>query len=444
MARPELLSLAEDALIARLIRFSRPLNTDADLDPLLDHIGNARYVLLGEASHGTAEYYTWRARISRRLIEEKGFSFVAVEGDWPDCYCVNRYVKQYEDCGPSARDVLHGFHRWPTWMWANEEVVEFADWLYGFNAQQPDEQRVGFYGLDVYSLWESLDAVLKYLEQRDSAAFAAAKRAYHCFEPFHHDVHRYARATASFVPKTCESDVIALLDALRREQPAVNTGDREAQFVAEQNALVVRDAEAYYRTMMQGGPDSWNLRDTHMADTLDRLMEWHGPHAKGIVWEHNTHIGDARATSMADEDMVNIGQIARERHQAEGVFLAGFGSYSGTVIAANEWDAPMRRMHVPRARPGSWEAALHEAEPTDKLLLLRDVKDDAEFCTSRGHRAIGVVYHPEYERFGNYVPTVLPNRYDALLFIDHTHALHPLHNVIDDAGEPPETFPWNV
>jgi erythromycin esterase len=431
-------------LTERIEQAALPLSTDTDLDPLLDRIGEAKYVLLGEASHGTAEYYTWRARLSRRLIAEKGFSFIAVEGDWPDCYCVNRYVKEYSECGDSARAVLNEFKRWPTWMWANEEIVEFAEWLRGFNGSLAPERRVGFYGLDVYSLWESLGAVMEYVKRQDGEALAAAKRAFQCFEPFHHDVYQYARAANAFVPVTCEADVVALLQTLRREQAPARPEDREARFVAEQNSRVVSNAEAYYRTMVRGGSESWNLRDTHMADTLDQLMEWHGPRSKAVVWEHNTHVGDARATSMADEGMVNVGQLARERHEPQGVFLAGFGSYGGTVIAAAEWDAPMRRMPVPDARTGSWEWALHQAGYGDKLLLLDALRGDREAEAERGHRAIGVVYHPEFERFGNYVPTELPRRYDAFLFIDRTSALHPLHMAADDAGEPPETFPWNV
>jgi erythromycin esterase len=444
MVSTERLRHLDDSVSNRLARIALPLQNANDLDTLIERIGTARYVLLGEASHGTAEYYTWRAEISRRLIEERGFSFIAVEGDWPDCYCVNRYIKSYGECGQSAREVLGQFRRWPTWMWANEEIVQFAEWLRSFNERAAPDRSVGFYGLDVYSLWESLDAVLRYLEKQDGAALKAARRAFHCFEPFHDDAARYARSTGGFIPATCEADVIEMLHALRRVDRPVNAEDREARFVAEQNSLVVQNAEAYYRTMMQGGSESWNLRDTHMADTLDRLMEWHGPGAKAIVWEHNTHLGDARATSMTESGMVNVGQLTRERHSSDGVYIVGFGSYAGTVIAAQEWDAPMRVMSVPRAREGSWEALLHHAIPDNSLLLLDQAPADAAMSQQRGHRAIGVVYHPEYEGFGNYVPTILPRRYDAFAFLDQTTALHPLHTVADDAGEPPETYPWNV
>jgi erythromycin esterase-like protein len=419
-----------------------PLRGTADLDPLLERIAGARYVLLGEASHGTSEYYAWRARVSRRLICEKGFSFIAVEGDWPDCYRVNRYVQGFHDAGTDAREVLHGFVRWPTWMWANEEVVHLAEWLRRHNAGVAAHQKVGFFGLDVYSLWDSLYAVLGYLQKADPSALPAARRALRCFQPFGEDVQRYARATA-LVPASCEDKVVALLKELRGKQPPYRIAGREEFFTAEQNALVVRDAEAYYRAMVRGGPESWNIRDRHMAETLERLMRYHGPAAKAIVWEHYTHVGDARFTDMADEGMVNVGQLVRERHAGEGVFLIGFGSHHGGVIAAKDWEAPTERMAVPPARAGSWEDVLHRAGAVDKLLLLEDVRDSDAFLAVRGHRAIGVVYHPEYERLGNYVPTVLPRRYDAFCYLDETRPLHPLH--LRPALEKiPETYPWGV
>jgi erythromycin esterase len=423
---------------------ARPLENVRNLDPLLEQIGDARYVLLGEASHGTSEYYVWRMWLSQRLIEEKGFSFIAVEGDWPDCYRVNRYVKGYPASGEKAADVLHAFDRWPTWMWANWEIVALAEWLRKHNAGLPNERRAGFYGLDVYSLWESMDAVLRYLDRIDSEAAKAARRAFQCFEPYNEDVQEYARATVGWMPANCEREAVELLTALRREAPALAQQDPETYFVAEQNALVVKNAETYYRAMVRGGSASWNVRDQHMVDTLDRLMRFHGPDAKAVVWEHNTHIGDARATDMAQAGMVNVGQLARDRWSREGVVLVGFGSYEGSVIAGYEWGAPMRRMDIPQARAGSWEQVLHTAGPGDKLIDLHGVPASASFHTPRGHRAIGVVYDPEYEHWGNYVPTVLPQRYDAFLYVDKTRALHPLHIEPRAAAEPPETYPWGV
>jgi erythromycin esterase len=425
--------------LAELVRgMAHPLRGTEDLDPLLDRIGDARCVLLGEASHGTSEYYTWRTRISQRLIREKGFSFIAVEGDWPDCYEVNRYVKGYPDSGKSAREVLGAFDRWPTWMWANEEIVELAEWLRQYNDGLPDEEKVGFYGLDVYSLWESMEEIIEYLERVDPDTVETARRAYRCFEPYGEDVQEYARATA-FVPTSCEDEVVEMLSKLHEKLPEYRD-DPESRFNAGQNALVVRNAERYYRAMVRGGSSSWNVRDRHMAETLERLMQYHGPEAKTVVWEHNTHIGDARFTDMADAGMVNLGQLVREQRGADDVVLVGFGSHRGSVIAGAKWGAPMERMRVPPAREGSWEDLLHRAGEEDKLLVFRE----DGLLEPRGHRAIGVVYDPAYERYSNYVPTVLPHRYDAFIYLDETRALHPLHMRPRHDGEPPETFPSGV
>jgi len=434
----------ESGSLAAIRSQCRQLRSSADLDPLLHRIGDARYVLLGEASHGTHDYYTWRTLISRRLIEEKGFSFIAVEGDWPDCYRVNRYAKGCADSGDTARDVLHNFERWPTWMWANEEVVDLIEWLRGYNDRLPPDQRVGFYGLDVYSLWDSLYQVLSYLRKHDASVVRAARRAFQCFEPYGEDVQEYARATR-LVDASCEDEVVALLGELRRTASAYRQDGREASFNAEQNALVVKNAEHYYRTMIHGGPESWNIRDRHMVETLERLVRRRGPDAKAIVWEHNTHIGDARYTDMADDAMVNVGQLVRELHRSQDVVLVGFGSYQGSVIAGQEWEAPMERMEVPPARAGSWEDVLHQAGGAEHLLIFDEAHNTKEFLEARGHRAIGVVYRPQHERYGNYVPTLLAKRYDAFLYLDQTEALHPLHEVQPrEEGEVPETYPWEV
>jgi erythromycin esterase len=431
-------------LVAAVRSLGQPLNAPPDLDTLIERVGEARLVLLGEASHGTHEYYVWRGSITRRLIEEKGFSFVAVEGDWPDCYRVNRFVKGFRDVEQSAREVLHAFDRWPTWMWANEEVVEFIERLRIYNAGLPEAERVGFYGLDVYSLWNSLYQVLAYLRRHDPAALPAARRAFQCFEPFGEDVQRYAQATR-WIDASCEQEVVSMLAELSRADKPYPPDGREAHFNAEQNALVTKNAESYYRTMVEGGPESWNVRDRHMVETLERLIRYHGPQSKAIVWEHNSHIGDARFTDMADDGMVNVGQLVRQAHSLQDVALVGFGSYQGSVIAGEEWEAPMERMQVPPARPGSWEEVFHRAVAADRMLLFDNVRANEDFLEERGHRAIGVVYHPEYEQFGNYVPTVLPLRYDAFLYFDESHALAPLHDVRERADhEVPETFPSGV
>lgn len=436
----------DNALIDDVRSLSQPLRTPADLGPLLRRIGDARVVLLGEASHGTSEFYTWRAALTRRLIEEKGFNFVAVEGDWPDCYRVNRFVKCYPGSADSPADALETFRRWPTWMWANREVEAFVGWLEGFNEGRPEEEKVGFYGLDVYSLWDSLRAVMRYLkEANDPAALAAARRAVRCFEPFGEDAQDYARHTM-LVPDGCRDLVIKMLRELRARAPKVGDDGRDAFFVAEQNALVVKNAEAYYRAMMLGDESSWNVRDRHMAETLERLLAFTKPGARAVVWEHNTHVGDARFTDMAEGGEVNVGQLARERYGEKDAVLVGFGTYQGTVIAGAEWDAPWEEMRVPPGRPGSWEDILHRAGGDDRMLIFNP-SPSAALSERRGHRAIGVVYRPQYEHYGNYVPTVLPRRYDAFLFVDRTQAVHPLfqsHLDMEVDEELPEMYPSGV
>lgn len=433
-------SAPDSGLLKEISNLATSLDNESDLDPLMEAVGDARYVLLGEASHGTSEYYTWRTKISRRLIEEKGFSFIGVEGDWPDCYSVNRYVKGV--AGKSAEDVLHAFSRWPTWMWANQEIVDLAEWLRGHNANLPADKQAGFYGLDVYSLWESMHAVLEYLEKMDPELARHAERAYSCFEPYEEDAQEYARATY-LVPTSCEDEAVRTLSALRGRAQEFRDDGPDAYFNAEQNALVARNAELYYRTMVRGGASSWNVRDNHMVETLNRLMQHHGPKAKAIVWEHNTHIGDARFTDMARSGMVNVGQLVRQEHEREGVVLVGFGSHRGGVIAGREWGAPMQRMQVPEAREGSVEDAMKRAETGDSLFIFPKGDDEstAHLREARGHRAIGVVYDPRMEHWGNYVPTILAGRYDAFLYIEESEALDPLHMRVRRDGEIPETFP---
>jgi erythromycin esterase len=420
---------------------AKPLRTPDDLDPLLERIGDARFVLLGEATHGTSEFYRWRSAITRRLVEERGFSFVAVEGDWPDCYRVNRFVKRLRESAGSAEQVLHAFARWPTWMWANREVVELVEFLHEHNSRHSWDRQVGFYGLDVYSLWESMAAVVDYLDRIDPAAARAARSAYGCFDRFHGDAVEYARSTA-LTPASCEPDVVRMLATLRTNAPGYLADGRDDYFAAEQNALVAIDAERYYRAMIRNDAQSWNVRDYHMMDTLDRLMAHHGPSAKAIVWEHNTHVGDARFTDMARDGMVNVGQLARQSRGDEGVVLVGFSTHHGTVIAANEWGAPMERMRVPPAREDSFEDLAHRCGAGDAFMLFgEDLARIPEFGEPLGHRAIGVVYRPGGERWGNYVPTIIPQRYDVMLYIDDTNAVDPLHMPVAATRDEPETYP---
>jgi erythromycin esterase-like protein len=406
---------------------ARPLYGPADLDPLLDRIGPARYVLIGEASHGTSEFYWWRAELTKRLIAERGFSLVAVEGDWPDCHRLQCCVVGAPGVPNDPAAVLWRFTRWPRWMWANEEVVAFAGWLRGFNATRKDQPPVGFHGLDVYSLGDSLRAIVDYLREHEPDKVAAAQAAYRCFEPYAEDPQAYAFATR-VLPESCEDEVIELLARLRPNTDAASLPGLDPRFVARQNAEIVAGAEQYYREMVRGDHRSWNVRDHHMVDTLDRLMGAYGAGAKAVVWAHNTHVGDARATDMAAAGMVNIGQLARERW-GDRVVAVGFGTHRGSVIASAKWGGPVCHLPVPAARRGSVEALLHEAAPdVDSLYVFSHGGDSAWSGEVRGHRAIGVVYRPERERFGNYVPTVLHRRYDAFIHCDQTSALSPLHH----------------
>ena len=416
---------------------ARPLRHAADLDPLMERIGDARVVLLGEASHGTHEYYAWRTAITRRLVEEKGFSFVAVEGDWPDCHRVHCSVTLASSEDP--REVLRGYERWPTWMWANEEVAELTRWLRGHNAAREPGERVGFHGLDVYSLWDSLRAVLGYLQEHESEHVDAALGAFRCFEPYAEDPQEYARATR-LVPTSCEAPVVEVLRALRSAAEGERGSDRDAAFAAEQNARVAAGAEAYYRAMVRGGPESWNVRDRHMDDTLARLLDHYGPGSKAVVWEHNTHVGDARYTDMRDAGMVNVGQLARERYGEEDVVIVGFGSHSGSVVAGDSWGAPMARMPLPPARPGSVEALLHDTVPDAAALFVFPRAQPEWLAGEMPHRAVGVVYHPGAERWGNYVPTILGRRYDAFCWFDRTRGLTPLAGT-HATGSELETYP---
>ena len=436
-------SVNEKELVGAIKQGAVPLKTKADLGPLFDYIGDSRIVMLGEATHGTHEYYQWRTYITRKLIEEKNFNFIAVEGDWPDCYRLNRFIKGYDDKNKSAYHVLHAFNRWPTWMWANWEIIALADWLQLHNKGLSANKKAGFYGLDVYSLWESMDSIMQYLKKTDPAALKIAEEAFLCFEPYRMDEGRsYARSTL-LVPETCQQEVIQLLREIQRKLPHYNT-DHENVFSTEQNALVTVNAEKYYRAMVKGGPHSWNVRDRHMGDTLQRLLDFHGEDSKAIVWAHNTHIGDARATDMVDEGMINIGELARMQHHDKGVVLIGFGSYKGTVTAGRNWGAPMQTMVMPEAKEGSWEQLLHKASGENKLLMMDEFSGNDTLMENHiGHRAIGVVYNPQYEQYGNYVPTILPLRYDAFIFLDETRALYPLH-MQPDGHQMPETYPFGV
>lgn len=411
-----------------LAKWAQPLGgSEADYDDLVDLIGDARVVMLGEASHGTHEFYAVRAEITKRLIERHGFGFVAIEGDWPDAYRVDRWVK---GGAGDVNDALAGFKRFPTWMWRNAPVEGFVRWLRDRNAgRDAGEPEVGFYGLDVYSLHTSMGEVVKYLRGVDPAAAEAAARHYACLDPFADDTAAYAWQV-HFTDKSCEDGVVQAMIDLRakRLEYAGRTGE-EAAFDAEINALAALNAERYYRLMVHGGATTWNLRDRHMVAVLERLLEKHGPASKAIVWEHNSHIGDFRATYEGEGGHVNVGQLVRERFGPAAIAV-GFGTHRGTVTAATAWDGPPRFMRVPPAREGSYEHVFERLEPAAFYLPLARIGAEdpagAWLRETRGERAIGVVYDPRREAFGNYVPTRLADRYDAYLFFETTLAVEPL------------------
>ncbi len=411
-----------------------------DLLPLAEKFKDKKVVMLGEASHGTHQYYNRRARLTRILMSEYDFNFMAVEGDWPTCYELNRHVKNYSDAEEKTFDVLQQFDRWPVWMWANWEIYEWAQWLREFNEGKPSNRRKGFYGLDVYSLWESLEAIMDYLKGRDPSALETAREAIRCFEPHRGgDGQKYALSTR-IVPEGCEKEVTKLLTEIVSKAPAYNS-DREHVFSTKQNAITAKNAEEYYRKMVTGD-STWNLRDKHMMNTLDRLLEFHGEDSKGIVWAHNTHIGDASYTDMADSGMFNIGELARKRHGRENVALIGFGSYQGSVLAGDAWGEPVKVMNLPAGKEGSFEAMCHEAG--DQFFIFSDDLRKSDFFEKAiPHRAVGVVYHPEREQYGNYVPSIIPNRYDAFIFFDRSDALNAIP-VGAEKKKLPETYPFGL
>ena len=402
---------------------AQPFDSPADLAPIIEAIGNAKIVMLGEASHGTSEFYTIRAELSKRLIQEKGFSLIAVEGDWPSSQQVNRFIKGYGHSGKTAREVLQAFTRWPTWMWANREIAAFIDWLKLHN--EKSEAKTGFYGIDIYSLWESMDEVVHYLTHTNPAGadLELAKKAFSCFEPFNREPKGYAISSANF-STVCVDEVSKLLASIRANEEHYRD-EQENGLNLEINALVTKNAEDYYRAMVKSGEISWNIRDEHMVEAINEVRDYHGQDAKIIIWEHNTHIGDARATDMRNDGMLNVGQVLREQNRPEDVFAVGFGTYEGTVIASQAWGVPYEVMAVPPARVNSWEEILHRTGARDKYLLF-DSGTFSSFDRWTGHRAIGVVYNPEHEAHGNYVPSRIASRYDAFVFIDRTKALVPL------------------
>ncbi len=430
-------------------QMARPITGSwEDYDPIMDLVGNARFVLIGEASHGTHDFYNHRARISRRLIEEKGFNAIAVEADWPDAYRLNRYVRGMGD-DETALDALADFKRFPTWMWRNTVMLDFIGWLREHNDRVAGPQKAGLYGLDLYSMYASIEAVLRYLESVDPEAAKRARYRYSCFESFRENPQEYGYVASFDLGQKCEDEAVQqLVDMQRRAAELIRSDGRRAEdevFFAEQNARVVANAEEYYRSMFRGHIESWNLRDQHMAGTLDAL-QWHlsrqGSPSKIIVWEHNSHLGDARATEMGQGGELNVGQLVRQKYSDQSRLL-GFTTYTGTVTAADDWDEPAKRKRVRRGLPESYEGLFHDLNVKDFFLNLRDGSlTDHELERPRLERAIGVIYRPETERLSHYFFARISDQFDGVIHLDETRALEPLERTPQwETGEPPETFP---
>lgn len=418
----------------------------ADLGPLLDRIGDARLVLLGEASHGTSEFYRMRARITQALIEKKGFDFVAVEADWPDAAEIDAYVRHH----PGDRPHRKPFQRFPRWMWANTDVVEFVRWLRSYNeAASPGgaDRMAGFHGIDLYSMHASAEAVLRYLDEVDPAAAEVARVRYECLMPWQNDPVLYGRSVLTGAFDACEDEVVAMLNDLLRKRIEYIRRDGTRFADAIQNARLVASAERYYRVMYRGSVASWNLRDTHMFDTLVMLLDLYGPRSKGVVWAHNSHLGDASATAMGERGEHNVGQLVRQRYGPE-ARLVGFGTHAGTVAAASEWGGLMQVMDVRPSHPRSYERVAHESRVPNFTLHLRKPSDPAvrqRLADPRLERAIGVIYRPETELQSHYFSASLPRQFDEWIWFDRSDAVTPIgEEHYQELAGMPETFPFGL
>jgi len=429
-----------------------------DFDPLLDAIGDARFVLIGEASHGTHEFYLHRAQITQQLIEEKGFSAVVVEADWPDAYRVNRYVRGADD-DRDADAALAGFKRFPQWMWRNRDVLDFVNWLRMHNDAIPrgganarGQRKCGFYGMDLYSLNTSIAAVLEYLDKVDHAAATRARYRYSCFEDFGEDPQSYGYAASFDLSASCQEQVLAQLREM--QERTVHGLKRDGQcaedesFYAEQNARLVANAEKYYREMFAGHIDTWNIRDTHMVDTIEALTKHldktcDAP-TKAVVWAHNSHLGDARATEMGQRGEVNVGQLVRERWPGQS-FNVGFTTHTGTVTASHDWGEDAELKSVNPSLAGSVERVMHDTGmPNFMLIFNESSRSRAALTEPRLERAIGVIYRPRTERLSHYFQADLPAQFDAIIHVDTTTAVVPLERSAPFRPLAAETYPTGV
>ena len=440
--RPRATPPAARTLSQRIAASAEPFASidTADLEPCLRRIGDARVVLLGEATHGTEEFYRMRARLTRELVQRKGFELVAVEADWPDAERIDHFVR--------ARDVprreWQAFARFPTWMWRNREVRDFVDWLRDHNQGREPARRVRFAGLDLYGLYNSIEAVLAYLDGVDPESATVARQRYGCLTPWQSDPAEYGRAALTGSYRSCERDVVAVLYALHGQRLQDLRRSDEALFEALQNARVVADAEAYYRVMYYGAAESWNLRDRHMFATLQGLLEFHGPRSKAVVWAHNSHVGDAASTEMSARGEVNIGQLCRQQF-GSAAYSIGFGTDHGTVAAASHWGGPMEVKRVRPAHERSYERLCHESGHESFFLPLRAPRQPElrrELTEPRLERAIGVLYRPETELASHYFHAVLPHQFDEFVWFDRTAAVSPLET--HELAGMPDTYPFGI
>ena len=424
------------------------LENESDVtDEIMALVGDARFVLIGEASHGTHEFYKCRAAITKRLIAEKQFAAVAVEADFPDAYRINRFVRgEGED--RTEEDALGDFQRFPLWMWRNREILEFIRWLRNHNDAFGARERIGFYGIDLYSLHASMAAVLEYLDRVDQEAANRARYRYACFEDYGEDAQHYGYAASFDLSKSCESEAVSqLVDLQRRAFSYMNRDGfvaRDEYFFAEQNARLVANAEEYYREMFRGRVSSWNLRDRHMAETLTALaahLETQRLPAKIVVWAHNSHLGNARATDMGERGEWNVGQLLREKFPRETVNL-GFTAFTGTVTAVSNWDEPAQVKRVREGLNNSFERLFHQTDIPRFFLNLRDDEIKNAMREKLLERAIGVIYRPETERVSHYFRADLARQFDGVIHFDRTRAIEPLDRVASWSHEDaPETFP---
>ena len=441
--------MSDDATLEVVRRHAVAIDEDSAATRLLDAIHpTATLVLIGEATHGTREFYRYRADLTRALIERRGFGIVAVEADWPDAYRANRWVRAAGG-DATAEQALDDFTRFPRWMWRNQEVVRFLRWLRAANADRTAEARVGFYGLDLYSLHRSMAHVIDYLDRVDPSAARRARHGYACFDAFGDDVQLYGYAASLNLQRSCEDEAVAQLAQLQRgaAEYAARDGEMAADdyFVAEQNARVVRNAEAYYRAMFRGGVASWNVRDRHMMDTLVTLVEHadrQGRDAKTVVWAHNSHLGNARATSMADLGELNLGQLATERSGVR-CCRVGMTTHEGEVTASHNWDEPAALRQVQPSLRGSYERLFHDAHIPAFVLALKGEVATA-LAEPRSERAIGVIYRPETERASHYFAARLPEQFTVVVHVDRTHAVEPLERWGRHEIDLPETYPTGV